>query len=108
MYIKYPHSLRQNCKRIAAAAAFVTCSFFLGFSSAGQVAPAQLIEAGGAPATGDMDENGVVDVADVTVILEITQGYRQASAAHLRADPNGDGQISVDDALRLLSRIALL
>lgn len=108
MYIKYPHSVRRNFKMLSIAAACLTSSFLLGISSAGEVAPAQLIEAGGFPSTGDIDGSGVVDGADVTLILEMVQGYREPTAAQLKADPNGDGQLTIDDALRILSRISLL
>lgn len=108
MYIKYPHSVRRNLKLLAVGAACLTSSFFIGLQTAGNVQPVSLIEAGGPQLSGDMDGNGIIDAADVTIILEVTQGYAVATPDQLRADPNGDGVLSVDDALRILSTLSLL
>ena len=107
MYIKYPHYVRRNFKMLAVGAACLASSFLIGLSTSGNVAPAQLIEAGGLPQTGDIDGSGYVDAADAALILEIAQGYRTATVDQLKADPNGDGQLTVDDAIRILSTISL-
>lgn len=107
MYIKYPHSLRRNVKMLAIAAACLTSSFFLGIQTAGDIQPVSLIEAGGLPLSGDIDGNGSVGLEDVIFILEVSQGYVVASPDQLRADPNGDGRLTVDDALRILSTLSL-
>lgn len=107
MYIKYPHALRKNIKMLSLGTACLCASFVLGLISIEHVTPAQLIEAGGLPATGDIDGNGTLDSNDVTLILEIVQGYREATPSQLKADPNADGVLTLDDALRILSRISL-
>ena len=107
MYIKYPQSVRRNFRRLSVAAACLVGSFLVGISTAGEITPASLIEAGGVPFAGDVDGNGVVDATDARVILEIASGYTEATAVQLKADPNGDGQLTVDDAIRILSTVAL-
>lgn len=107
MFIKYPHSLRRNVKLLAVGAASIAGSFLIGTYSAGQVQPIALIEAGGATQTGDIDGDGVIDVRDAVIILEIAQGYSTPETFQLKADPNGDGFLTVDDAIRLLKKITL-
>lgn len=85
--------------------ACIASSFSIGIHTAGDVQPFTLIEAGSTNLSGDMDDNGAVDIQDVIIILEIVQGYREADATARSADPNGDGRITVDDALRILSNI---
>ena len=51
---------------------------------------------------GDLDGNGQIDARDAVVILEIVQGYEAATARQRQADPDGDGYLTVDDAIRLL------
>ena len=46
--------------------------------------------------------DGAVDGSDAILILEISQGYRDATADELGADPNGNGALTVDDAIRVL------
>lgn len=99
--------MRRNLKLLAVGAACIVSSFALGIRTAGDVAPVSLIEAGGVTLAGDMDGSGVVDLRDVTIILEVAQGYSDATVDQLAADPNGDGVLTVDDAIRLLSTISL-
>lgn len=89
------------------AAACVVGSFVLGVQTAGEVQPVRLIEAGSIERASDVDGSGTVDIADAILILEVAQGYRSAEPQQLAADPNGDGQLTVDDALAVLSQLAL-
>ena len=107
MYIKYPHYVRRNLKMLATAAACLCGSFVIGLSTAGDITPASLIEAGGLQPAGDIDGSGYVDTSDVLQILEIASGYKEVTADQLKADPNGDGQLTVDDAIRILSTLSL-
>lgn len=107
MHIKYPHYVRRNIKLLTLSLVCLVSSFTLGIQTAGDVTPFQLIEAGGAQARGDVDGNGVVNVEDVVLILEVFEGYKTASPEQLRADPNGDGIFDVTDALSILSTLAL-
>lgn len=108
MYIKYPHFVRRNVKMLSIGTACIVSSFFIGTQTAGDVRPVSLIEAGGTELAGDVDGNGVVDLRDVTLILEVAQGYAEPTTDQLLADPNRDGVLSVDDALRILSMLSLL
>lgn len=92
---------------LAIGAACLVSSFVLGLQTAGDVAPVSLIEAGGLSLSGDVDGSGVVDLRDVTLILEVAQGYVEPTADQLAADPNSDGALTVDDALRILANLSL-
>ncbi|MCK5018442.1 MAG: hypothetical protein KAS32_15390, partial [Candidatus Peribacteraceae bacterium] len=97
----------RNLQIYALGIVAVVSAFSFGIHSAGEVRPAALIEAGSVQLAGDMNQNGKVDIQDAIIILEITQGYRDASATQLHADPNGDRQLTVDDALRILATLSL-
>lgn len=100
--------MRRNVRMLAIGAACIVSSFAIGMQTAGDVQPVSLIEAGGTTLAGDVDGSGVVDLLDVRLILEVAQGYASATSDQLRADPNGDGALTVDDALRILSTLSLL
>lgn len=101
---KFQRIARKYVTVCALGAASVASSFFLGIHSAGDVQPFTLIEAG-TVLPGDMNEDGLVTVADAVIILEITQGYSTATADQVRADPNDDGVLTVNDALQILARV---
>ncbi len=90
---------------LALGIACVFSSFSLGMHSSGNVQPFTIIEAGNSQLQGDMNGNGMLDSKDVSIILEIVSGYREATVDHVKADPNEDGILTVDDALRILSLI---
>lgn len=87
--------------------ACVVSSFAIGIQSVGEVQPVTLIEAGSIQEQGDVDGSGSRDLQDVIIILEISQGYAEATPAQLRADPNKDGQLTVADALSILKSLSL-
>lgn len=99
--------MRRNLRLLAIGAACIVSSFVIGIKTAGDVQPVSLIEAGGPAVAGDVDGSGSVDLRDVILILEVSQGYVDATSDQLEADPNGDGALTVDDALRLLSTLSL-
>lgn len=82
----------------------VTASFALGMQTAGNLRTIAGSLATDAP-RGDVNADGTVDAADAIVILEIAQGYRTATPQELAADPNGNGILGVDDAIRVLRGI---
>lgn len=86
----------------------VVGSFALGIQSAGDVTPIAPLEAHVTTVTGDMNGNGILDPLDVAEILEVVQGYEQPTPEQLASDPNADGQLTIDDALRLLHDLAAL
>jgi hypothetical protein len=98
---------RRNVRTVVLAGTCIVSAFAVGIESAGEVQPISLIEAGSTETAGDVTGDGRVDLQDVTLILEIAQGYVDNEERFLKADPNRDGQITVDDALRLLATISL-
>ncbi|MDO8469181.1 MAG: dockerin type I repeat-containing protein [Candidatus Peribacter sp.] len=100
MHITYRS--RQFLRALFFSGICVAASFLIGIQSAGEVQPIALIEAGSVSQSGDLTGDGGVDVQDVIQILEVVQGYAQATPDQLKADPNGDGSFTIDDALRIL------
>lgn len=84
----------------------VTGSFAVGVQTAGDVRTVEPTQAGSPEAAGDMDGNGRTDLRDVAIILEVVRGYRDATPELLRADPNADGNLTIDDALSVLDDLA--
>ena len=82
--------------------ACVTGAFALGIQSAGDVRTVASLVAGTPLGDGDFTGDGVTDTSDVIRVLEIVRGFREASPEDFRADPNGDGLLTIDDALSLL------
>jgi len=80
----------------------VLSAFFVGIQTAGDVRPISLIEAG-VVVSSDMDGDGIVDARDALVILEVVSGYRDVTPEMLRSDPNRDGILTIDDAIRILA-----
>ena len=101
------HSIisRKMAGTLSLTIACVVSSFALGMHSAGNVQPVTLIEAGSSQQRGDIDGDGIIDLADVALILEISQGYTKATVDQIKADPNEDGALTVDDALSVISLI---
>ncbi|MBT7337326.1 hypothetical protein HN801_01310 [Candidatus Peregrinibacteria bacterium] len=107
MYIKYPHYIRRNIQLLSLSTLCLVSSFAIGIHTAGNVQPVRLIEAGGTALAGDIDGNGTVDIADAILVLEVAQGYVLSTSDQLLADPNADGALTVDDAIRILSILSL-
>ncbi|MDD5026273.1 MAG: hypothetical protein PHH13_02735 [Candidatus Peribacteraceae bacterium] len=103
-YIRQLFSHKNTRIFVLGLASIVSC-FAVGIRSAGEVQPITLIEAGSADLTGDINDDGAVDLQDIRIILEIAQGYREATPEELRADPDQNGAFTVDDALRLLAAL---
>lgn len=102
MQTHIPLHSRHRLGVLALGICAVIGSFALGVRSTGTVQPFTLIEAGSIALRGDMDGDGTLTVKDVRTLLEIAQAYRRASPQQRAADPSGDGQITADDAIRLL------
>lgn len=107
---KKTHIKRQVVTPSVLALAFlsVTLSFAIGIQTAGDVQTISSIEAEDPRITGDMNADGRVDERDVIEILEVVRGYEEATPEQLLADPNGDGSLTVDDALRMLHDLSAL
>lgn len=110
---KHTHHVRLTSQRVSSYISMVilgvlcvTGSFAVGVQTAGDVETVGSILAESPEIVGDMDGNGALDPRDVAMILEVVQGYRDADPALLRRDPNGDGELTVDDALSVLDDLA--
>ncbi len=99
------HSPTRQVLTLGVLIASVGASFWAGLQSTANVQPLHLVEAGPTDTAGDMNEDGTVNAADARLILEVVQGYKPSTAAMRRLDPNGDGNLTVDDALAILSRL---
>lgn len=108
MHIHYPHFLRRHVQILCMSIVALAGSFTVGVQTVGEVTPIRLIEAGSTEIRGDLDGSGVVDIQDVTIILEIANGYRSALPEELKRDPNGDGRLTVDDALMIIEDLSVL
>ena len=102
-----PNSTSLNLKVLLIGAATIATSFAVGIQTAGDIHPISLIEAGSSTLAGDVDGNGQIDLQDAIAVLEVVQGYREPTAEELRGDPNSDGVLTVDDALRILHEVTL-
>ena len=97
---------RRTILTLAPLALFVAvASFGAGMQTAGDLRTIEWSSATDAP-RGDVNGDGTVDETDVIAILEIAQGYRTATPKELHADPNGDGKLAVDDAIRVLRTLS--
>lgn len=64
------------------------------------------VTAGVPGATGDVDNNGKVEAADVKLALQIAGGVVAADAGNVsRGDLNGDGKITVEDAVAIAQKV---
>lgn len=100
-------SSRKMLQHATLALGCVASAFVIGIQSAGEVQPISLIEAGSMAIRGDFNGSGDIDLQDVHIVLEVVAEYRVPTAEQLLNDPDGDGQLTVDDALRLISILSL-
>jgi hypothetical protein len=95
-----PHRLLRT---IAIVGVSMFGAFLLGVETAGDIQPmVHSTMAGNAVVEGDFNGNGVQDVDDVKIALELAKGYRTPTPHELAADPNHDYVITVDDAMAVL------
>jgi hypothetical protein len=80
-------------------------AFVIGSQSSGSVHSIGSSEALGGRLPGDVNADDTVNTADAIVILEIANGYRKPTAKELLGDPNEDGKLTIDDALRILRTV---
>lgn len=85
----------------------VVSSFTVGIKTAGEVHTVGSIGAMGTRISGDIDGNGIVEVRDAVEILEVARGYTVATPDELLADPNSDGHLTIDDAIRILNDLSI-
>ncbi len=92
----------------ALGALAIVSSFAVGIRTAGDIETVAPSEAGGIRISGDVDNDGRLTVRDAIEILEVSQGYEEATPVQLLADPNADGRLTADDAMRVLQDLASL
>ncbi len=107
--MKHPYALtsRKSLKTISIVLGSMTVAFLLGIETASDVQPlVGQTQAGADVIQGDMNGNGILDLGDVEITLELAQGYRTPTPSELGADPNQDFQITVDDAIAIVKTLA--
>lgn len=110
MATKHTHTaqqptLRDTFIKVASGIAVLALAFSLGIKTSHDIKPIHLTNADSVSVPGDLDGNGVVTKDDAVRALEIALGYEQATDRDRAADPNGDLQITVEDALTILKSI---
>lgn len=105
MFNTHSKTFRTAATLVPLGAFAIVASFGLGMQTAGDL---RAINESSATETlrGDVTGDGTVDERDATIILEIAQGYRKATPAELAADPNDNGVLTVDDAIRVLRTLS--
>ncbi|MFA6259236.1 MAG: hypothetical protein WCX29_01340 [Candidatus Peribacteraceae bacterium] len=94
-------TLKRHIHIVALGTVSMVTAFTLGMHTTASVHPVELIEAGGTR-SGDMDGDGALALNDVRIVLEILNGYREATPEQRAADIDDDGVLTIDDALRML------
>lgn len=100
------HISRKILTLVPIAALATATSFGLGLRTADVFQTVEFSSADDDERRGDVNADGTVDERDAIVILEIAQGYRTPTAAERNADPNGNGVLTVDDAIRVLRSLS--
>jgi|GEM_PF-894207 hypothetical protein len=109
MQHKYSIFSRKSLRTICIVVGSVSAAFILGIETAGDVQPVvSRTEAGGTVLEGDFNGNGVLDVNDARIALELAKGYRSPTPQELSADPNGDFSITFEDAMLILDKLERL
>lgn len=85
----------------------IVSSFAIGLKTSGNIQTVAPIEASATTVSGDVDADGIITVRDAIAILEVANGYKDATPENLLADPNADGQLTVDDAIRILHDLSV-
>lgn len=103
-------SPRKAVSGIALGLSCVAASFLIGIQSAGDVdsiGQTEAQEQSSAAPSGDIDGDGELSIADALIVLSVVQGYETPTHEQLLRDPNKDGALTVDDALRILRTLSL-
>lgn len=81
----------------------MTAAFALGIKTAGDVDPViNPTRAGSTVIDGDLNANGVLDLGDAELALQVALGYIAVTPEMLEADPNQDFKITAEDAVVIL------
>ena len=58
------------------------------------------------PLPGDIDYNGIIDLGDAIISLQVLTGADPLSPIYVEADVNGDGKIGIEEAIYILEETA--
>lgn len=92
---------------LALGAVAVISSFTVGLRTSADVQTIAPMQASDIRMTGDVTGDGILDTYDAIAILEVARGYRDPTADELLGDPNADGQLTIDDAIRILHDLSI-
>ena len=96
---------------LAFATVCIVGSFVLGIETAGEIEPfaqtnASTLNTPSAPFSGgDIDGNGTRDLSDVLAVLAMVQGQTEPTERQREEDPDGDGILTMHDALLILQSL---
>ena len=97
---------RKSLKTITIVLSSMTAAFLLGIETAGDLHPVvSETRAGGTVLDGDFNKNGVIDIGDAKIALELAMEYRTPTPDELAADPNQDFHITSDDVMTIINRL---
>ncbi len=105
--MKHRYSLfgKKSLKTIAIVLSSTTVAFLVGIQTAGDFHSVTTIQADGTDVMGDFNGNGLVDIQDARIALELASGFRSPTPQELSADPNRDFSITTADVLSILHRL---
>ncbi len=102
----YSFFRRKSLRTILIVASSMSLAFVLGIETAGDVQPViNETRAGNMVLDGDLNGNGILDVNDAHIALELAQNYRTPTPQELAADPNQDFRFTVEDAIKILEKL---
>lgn len=107
MFLTSPR-FRQNLGILVLGVFCIAGSFAVGLQTSGNVTPISPSEALGEDMHGDMNGDGILNLQDVIITLEIVRGYREATTEQKKLDWTQDGSINLDDALGIVNHLASL
>lgn len=94
---------RRNVTLLGLGTLCLMASFGMGIRTSGEVESIATLQARDALAvSGDVTGDGEVDREDAIAVLEIVEGYAEATPRQMNADPDRDGHLTVKDALTIL------
>lgn len=104
--LRYRLLARKSLRTIGIVVGSMTAAFIVGVETAGDVEQVPLTKASDTAVLGDFNADGKLTPEDVSIALDIAQGYRTPTPEELAADPNRDFHITIEDAKSILDEMA--